>query len=51
MIYAQTNAQIMDSNIWTTIYALYANSTNFTNTIVNTTASSCLTNLGAGKGL
>lgn len=51
MIYAESNAQIVSSTISTTIFTLYANSSNFTNTIVNTTASSCLTNLGAGKGL
>ena len=39
------------SLITTTIIAIYSNVTNVTSSIVNTTASSCPTNLGLGKGL
>lgn len=40
-----------DSSIVATMFALYANSTYFRNSIINTTAQACLTNLGLGKGL
>jgi hypothetical protein len=51
LIYGEKNVDIIDSSVYTTIIGIYGNYTNFTNTIINTTASACLTNLGSGKGL
>ena len=42
---------INNSNIYTTIFVTRAYNSQFINSVVNTTAASCLTNLGLGKGL
>lgn len=48
---ADKTVTILSSRIVTTIIAITSNSTFVINSQVNTSASSCLTNLGQGKGL
>lgn len=48
---AQNNIFANNLTINTTIIGIFAKNSNFVRSIINTTASSCFTNLGMGKGL
>lgn len=51
VFYADQQMLMEDSTLVATIVGIYSNFSSIVNSVINTTASACLTNLGLGKGL